>query len=41
MNPWSEYELLFDILVILINVLLYSAIIAGIAEFIIKKVKEK
>ena len=41
MNPWSEYELLFDILVILINVLLYSAIIAGIVEFIIKKVKEK
>ena len=31
-NSWSEYELLFEILVIGINILLYSAIVAGIIE---------
>jgi len=39
MNNWSEYELLFDILVISLNVLWYSAIIAGIVEWIVKKVR--
>lgn len=35
MNNWSEYELLFEILVISINVLWYTAIIAGIVEKIL------
>ena len=35
MNPWSEYELLFEILVISINVLWYAAIAAGVIEKIL------
>ena len=42
MNPWSEYELLFDILVLSLNVLTYAAFLAGIIEKIIKmKGREK
>ena len=33
-----KYELLFDILVISINVLTYAAFISGIIEWIMKKV---
>ena len=39
MNNWGDYELLFEILVISINVLWYSAIIAGVVEWIVKKVR--
>ncbi len=40
MNNWSDYELLFEILVISINVLWYSAIVAGVVEWIVKVVKK-
>ena len=40
MNNWSEYELLFEILVIAINVLWYTAIVTGIVEWIVKVVKK-
>ena len=40
MNPWAKYELLFDILVVSINVLTYAAFIFGIIEWIIRKVKQ-
>ena len=40
MNNWSDYELLFDILVILTNVLWYLAIIAVIIDWVRKAVAE-
>ena len=41
MNNWSDYELLFEILVVSINVLWYSAIVAGIIEKTIDVYKGK
>ena len=41
MNQWQEYELLFEILVISINVLWYSAIVAGIVQKILDVRKGK
>lgn len=41
MNNWSDYELLFEILVISINVLWYTAIVAGIIEKILDVRKGK
>lgn len=41
MNNWSDYELLFEILVISINVLWYSAIVAGVVEKILDVRKGK
>lgn len=35
MNKWSDYELLFEVLVVSINALWYSAIVAGIVEKIL------
>lgn len=40
MNNWQEYALLFNILIISINVLWYTAVVAGIVEWIIKVVKK-